>query len=250
MRLFGLIGYPLGHSFSKKYFTEKFISESITETYYELFPIENIEKFPDLILKKKNLLGLNVTIPYKEQIIQFLDDIDLSAKKIGAVNCVKIKKGKTSDKLIGYNTDVYGFEKSFLPFLQKHHTKALILGTGGASKAVEFVLKKLNIDYMYVSRTPKSKKIIGYNDLDKDVLSNYPIIINTSPLGMFPNVNSAPAIPFKFLNSKHLLYDLVYNPEETKFMALGRDYSATVSNGLSMLHEQAEKAWEIWNSQV
>ena len=246
MKIYGLIGYPLGHSFSKKYFTEKFAGEGISNAAYELFPIEEINLLPELIKNNEELIGLNVTIPYKEQVLPYIHEFDNTAESIQAVNCIKIIRNNKDILLRGYNTDAYGFETALKPLLENHHKKALIFGTGGASKAVEFVLRKLNIEYKYVSRTPR-QNIIGYRDIDKDVLHEYSILINTSPLGMHPNLDSAPDIPYEVLTDQHLLYDLVYNPEETKFMKLGMKNGAKAENGLKMLYGQAEKAWEIWN---
>lgn len=243
MKQYGLIGYPLSHSFSKGYFSEKFSKEKITDSNYEIYPIETIQYFEALCQSHPNFIGLNVTIPYKEQVIPFLDALDEEAKSIGAVNTIKFE----NDKKIGYNSDCYGFERSIKPFLQTHHKEALILGTGGASKAVEYVLKKLGIQFQYVSRA-KSERAISYNDLNEEIIQKSTIIINTSPVGMYPNVTAAPPIPYEFIGEKHLLYDLVYNPEETLFLKNGKTKGAQVKNGLEMLYLQAERSWEIWNS--
>jgi shikimate dehydrogenase len=243
MKQYGLIGYPLSHSFSKGYFSEKFSKEKITDSNYEIYPIETIQYFEALCQSHPNFIGLNVTIPYKEQVIPFLDALDEEAKSIGAVNTIKFENGKK----IGYNSDCYGFERSIKPFLQTHHKEALILGTGGASKAVEYVLKKLGIQFQYVSRA-KSERAISYNDLNEEIIQKSTIIINTSPVGMYPNVTAAPPIPYEFIGEKHLLYDLVYNPEETLFLKNGKTKGAQVKNGLEMLYLQAERSWEIWNS--
>jgi shikimate dehydrogenase len=245
MNLYGLIGYPLSHSFSKKYFTEKFIKEGISDSVYELFPLEKIEDLAILIKEKNNLIGLNVTIPYKEKVLPYLHELDESAAKIGAVNTIKFIRTNNLLKLKGYNTDAYGFEQSLKPLLKAHHTHALILGTGGAAKAVEYILKKNNIQYQYVSRTAKNN-ILSYNLLTKEILQQYSVIINTSPLGMHPNTAEYPAIPYEYITNNHLLYDLVYNPLATTFMKKGLEKGAIVKNGLDMLHFQAEKAWEIW----
>lgn len=239
MDLFGLIGYPLSHSFSKKYFTKKFEREKINASY-ELFPIEKIEEVKYIISQNPNLKGFNVTIPYKETIIPFLDEIDDAAKEIGAVNTVKIQ----NNRLIGYNTDIYGFEKSFLSFCNNIPKKALILGTGGSSKAVSFILKKYNFDIKFVSRSAGD---YTYNQLSEEILKEFKVIINTTPLGMFPKVENCPDIPYEFLMDEHYLFDLVYNPEETLFLKKGKDRGAKTKNGLDMLHFQAEKAWEVWN---
>lgn len=242
MKLYGLIGYPLSHSFSKGYFKEKFEREKITDAVYDVFPLERVELFRDLCEREENLAGLNVTIPYKEQIIPFLDELDEEAKAIGAVNTVKFTNGKK----IGYNSDSYGFEKSLQPLLKPHHTAALILGTGGASKAVEYVLQKLGISFQYVSRN-KSKSTITYQELDAVRVRHSTLIINCSPVGMHPHTDEAPAIPYSALTVKHLLYDLIYNPEETLFLRYGKMQGAQTKNGLEMLYLQAERSWEIWN---
>ncbi len=253
---FGLIGYPLLHSFSKKYFTEKFEKEGISDSQYELFPIEHINNFPQLLTDNPTLCGLNVTIPYKEKIIPFLNELDETAKAVGAVNCIKIisKKQTTTDNqqpfLIGYNTDVFGFKQSIKPFLESHHQRALILGTGGASKAVAYVLKEIGIDCYFVSRNKhhdSGANIFLYEEINEYVINAFNLIINTTPVGMYPNINEVPEIPFEFISDKHLLYDLVYNPTETIFLKQGKEKGAICINGLSMLYLQAEKAWEIWN---
>lgn len=242
MKQYGLIGYPLSHSFSKGYFREKFERENITDAAYDVFPLERVELFRDLCAREKNLAGLNVTIPYKEQIIPYLDELDEEAKSIGAVNTIKFSSGKK----IGYNSDGYGFEKSLQPLLKPHHTAALILGTGGASKAVEYVLRKLGISYQYVSRN-KSPHTITYEQLDDLTVQKSLLIINCSPVGMHPHTDEAPLIPYEALTDKHLLYDLIYNPEETRFLKQGRLQGAQTKNGLEMLYLQAERSWEIWN---
>ncbi|WP_207429330.1 shikimate dehydrogenase [Pedobacter sp. SYSU D00535] len=259
MKKFGLIGFPLGHSFSKKYFTEKFEREGLKDHSYELYPIEHLSAFEDLINSEPELCGLNVTIPHKIGVMFYLDKIDPAAKAIDAVNCIKIIKqhpvesfftGELSSmkvRLEGYNTDAHGFENSLKPLLKRHHTKALVLGSGGGARAVTYVLSKLDIDYKVVSRK-KARKQIRYEDLTKSIMEEYLLIINTTPLGMAPNVETYPAIPYEHLNSKHLLFDLVYNPAETEFLRRGKEQGATVKNGEEMLHLQAEKAWEIWKS--
>jgi shikimate dehydrogenase len=259
MKTYGLIGYPLGHSFSKKYFTEKFEKENIKDNIYNLYPIENIHLFPKLINDNSNLLGLNVTIPYKESIITFLDELDATAKGIGAVNCIKIlndeKKIKgviKNKKLIGYNTDAFGFRQSIKPFLEKQHEKALILGTGGASKAVAYVLREIGVNCFFVSRTKSetSKNQFIYNELNENIINTFKLIVNSSPVGTYPNIEEAPPIPYQYISSEHLLYDLVYNPEQTEFLKRGKEKGATTVNGLSMLQQQAEEAWRIWNSNI
>ena len=247
-KLFGLIGYPLSHSFSKKYFSHKFEQEGIHDCYYELFPLEDITLFPQLIKNFSNLKGLNVTIPYKQAVIPYLNHIDEGARTVGAVNTIKIDNGH----LTGYNTDVYGFEYSLRRFLSENNkkedfTEALILGTGGAAKAVVHVLNKMGISYQMVSRK-KTEHIFSYEMIDKSLMEKYCLIINTTPLGMSPNENSKPLLPYEHLSTKHLLYDLVYNPAETAFMKAGTLSGAATKNGLEMLHLQAEKAWSIWNN--
>lgn len=242
MKQLGLIGYPLSHSFSKKYFSDKFLDENIKGFHYDLFPLNDIQKLTRLLKEQPNLLGLNVTIPYKEQVIPFLDEISESAKAIGAVNTIRIENGK----LKGFNTDAYGFEESLKVFLKPHHKNALILGTGGAAKAIQYVLEKLDIGYKYVSRTPKAEQF-SYDELNEQIFNKYEIIVNTTPLGMFPKVEQCPAIPYEYLTNQHLLYDLVYNPKETLFLKKGKEKGASIKNGLEMLHLQAEKAWSIWS---
>ena len=243
MRTYGLIGYPLEHSFSKNYFTKKFENEGLTDASFELFPIENIDVFPDLLYNNSTLRGLAVTIPYKQQVIKYLDELDPVATEIDAVNCIEFKFGK----LIGHNTDAVGFEKSLHPILKPHHTKALVLGTGGASKSVMFVLKKLGIDFVNVSRHEVMGNIT-YGELNEEYIHDHNLIINCSPLGMYPNIDTYPSIPYEYLNANHLLYDLVYNPEKTLFLELGKDRGATVKNGYEMLILQGEENWKIWNS--
>lgn len=246
MKLFGLIGYPLSHSFSKKYFTQKFTEEAITDCLFELFPLSSIDLFPGLVAAKSDLKGLAVTIPWKQAVIPYLTELDDEAKRIGAVNCICVY-GST---LKGYNTDVIGFERSFLPLVQPHHTKALVLGTGGAAKAVQFVLEKTGMEYLTVSRNPAALKgMIAYNQLDKALLQEYTVIINCTPVGMTPDENSAPDIPYGHIGSKHLLYDLVYKPPVTLFLQHGLDQGAVVKNGYEMLIIQAEENWRLWNEQ-
>ena len=244
MKIYGLIGEKLGHSFSKKYFTEKFAAESI-DARYELFEIPDIFEFP-LLIKKHCFSGLNVTIPYKEKIIPFLDELDAVAEAVGAVNTIRFIHTKERVILKGYNTDVAGFTDSLNPLLLPHHTNALILGTGGASKAVRYALKSLNIDYRFVSRTPSGGNY-SYQQLTKEIIEKHPLIINCSPVGTFPNVAIAPEIPYQYLTFNHLLYDLIYNPAETLFCRLGAKQGATVKSGLEMLYGQANAAWDIWN---
>lgn len=243
--LFGLLGKNISYSFSKTYFSKKFMNLQLTNHKYVNFDIENIEDFLEIVSKyKKSLKGCNVTIPYKESIFNYLDEIDSTASEIGAVNTIKFS---SDGKLVGYNTDVVGFEKSLIPLLKTHHTKALILGTGGASKAVAYVLKKLDIDYFKVSRNPKDNLVLAYADISNQLLNEYSLIINCSPLGTYPNINEKPMIPYQFLTSKHLLYDLIYNPVETAFLIEGKKRGTQVKNGLEMLELQAEESWRIWN---
>jgi shikimate dehydrogenase len=245
MREYGLIGYPLSHSFSQKYFTEKFEREGISDAVFYAFPIPSIDDLPQLLEKHPLLIGFSITIPYKRSVIEYLDNIATAVKEMNACNCVKIKDGK----LNGYNTDIVGFEKSFIKHLKPHHTKALILGTGGASSAVEFVLKNLQIDYLFVSRKKDElKNMTGYADLNATTIDEYKIIINTTPLGTYPDIIDAPHIPYHLLTPQHYLFDLVYNPAKTKFLALGEQQGAAIQNGYEMLVLQSEENWRIWNS--
>lgn len=244
MQKYGLIGFPLSHSFSKGFFNEKFASERIDATYQN-FEIPSIAQFHAVIASNPDLNGLNVTIPYKEQIIPYLDELDETASEIGAVNVVKFFRTRQGLKLKGYNSDVIGFSRSIAEYILPHHTKALILGTGGASKAVAYSLKKMNIEYKFVTRTPLWGQL-AYEDVDERILQEYTVIINATPLGMYPKIDACPDIPYEFLTDRHLLYDLLYNPNETKFMKLGKEKGAVVLNGLEMLLLQAFAAWEIW----
>ncbi len=239
---FGLIGKNISYSFSQAYFTNKFKQLKLPAHRYDNFDLEDIEALPQVLKDYPELKGLNVTIPYKEAVIPFLTKLSKKAEKIGAVNTIKFQK---NGGLKGYNTDCYGFKKSIQPFLKKRHKKALILGTGGASKAIAFSLKELGIKYKYVSRSP-IKSNVSYNDLDKDVISQHQIIINCTPLGTFPKIDECPDIPYEYLTKNHLLYDLVYNPKRTLFLSNGEQQGAAITNGLKMLELQAEKAWDIW----
>ena len=241
-RIFGIVGYPLSHTFSPGYFKEKFETEGIEDASYQVFEKADLHLFLSEAQQHEDLIGFNVTIPYKEGIIPLLHSISDEASFIGAVNTVK----RVNGKLEGYNTDVFGFQKSLEPLLKQHHTDALILGTGGASKAVRYVLKQLGINYLFVSRS-KDRGQITYDQLNENFMKNYPLIINTTPLGMKPDVDTAPQLPYQFVSENHLFYDLVYNPSVTKFLRLGQQQGATIKNGLEMLHLQAEKSWEIWN---
>ncbi|MEX0883793.1 MAG: shikimate dehydrogenase [Cyclobacteriaceae bacterium] len=246
MKKFGLIGYPLTHSFSKKYFSDKFSREHQADCQYDLFEIPSIRELPALLAREPDLLGLNVTIPYKEQVIPFLDRLDPACKEIGAVNCIKIA-GK---ELVGYNTDYFGFRESLIKWLGKERPKALILGTGGASRAVAQALKSLNMDYLKITR--KNSLSIGgmitYADLKNQIhlIWDYPLIINTTPLGTYPEVDIAPEIPFEQIGPQNWVYDLVYNPKETLLMKLAGQRGCPAKNGMEMLHLQAEASWEIW----
>lgn len=242
MKQYGLIGRTLTHSFSKKYFEEKFEKEGLSDYSYDNFELQTIEGFPLLLQKNLALKGLNVTIPYKEGVLQFLTDKNVLVEEIGACNCIKIE----GEELIGYNTDVIGFHNSLEPQLKPHHKKALILGKGGASKATAYVLKQLGIDYNFVSRK-KGQNELGYEDLGEDVISNHQVIINTTPLGMFPNVDADPPVPYRFITPKHFLFDLIYNPVKTKFLEEGEKQGAQICNGYQMLIEQAEESWRIWS---
>ena len=243
--MYGLIGRKIGHSFSADYFNKKFERENINDTY-KLFPLETINEFPKLLKDNPDIKGLNVTIPYKIDVISFLDSLSDEAIEIGAVNVIKVVNDKGNIYLKGYNTDSIGFKESLIPLLHNGIKKALILGTGGASKAVEYVLKQLDISYTFVSRTPSDKEL-GYDDLTKDVINDNLLIINTTPLGMYPDIDNCPPIPYEYLTDKHICFDVIYNPEETEFMKRAKEKKATVKNGLEMLHKQAIAAWAIWN---
>ena len=238
MKTYGLIGFPLTHSFSKKYFTNKFKFENIDAKYINI-EIESLYCLKDLIIKKK-LSGLNVTIPYKSKVLDWLDFIDNTAKTIGAVNTIKI----VDDKLYGYNTDIIGFEKSIFPLLD-NRKDAIILGNGGASKAIQFILNKLKINFRIVSRNSS----FDYSDINENLINTVDIIINTTPLGTYPKINTAPNLPYSLLNSKHLLFDVVYNPKLSLFLKKGKDQGSIIKNGLEMLQIQADESWNIWNSE-
>jgi shikimate dehydrogenase len=261
IKQFGLIGFPLKVSFSKNYFSEKFERESLKNCSYELYPIADISEFPNFIKSHPGLRGLNVTIPHKKTVINYLDELDESASEVGAVNVIKFEK---NGKLIGFNSDVFGFEQSFLPLVKPHHRSALILGTGGSAMAVAYVLRKHNIPYQFVSRHPSTPlrgrsdlrplseaktpaKMQTYDDLHQNGFGDATIIINTTPLGMTPNIDTFPDLPYDKITPDFLYYDLVYTPEETLFLTKSKMQGATIKNGLEMLYLQAEKAWEIWN---
>jgi shikimate dehydrogenase len=244
MNLYGLIGYPLGHSFSKQYFTEKFEKEGIKDAVYETFPIPSIDEFPALLKAHSNLKGLSVTIPYKEQVLKFITEFSDEVKYIGATNSIKVD-GK---KLIAYNTDIVGFHQSFVKHLKPLNKKALILGTGGAAKAVQYVLQKLHIDFLLITRSNESRNgFINYNMIDEKIMKEYTIIINCSPAGMLPNEHTFPDIPYHLITPHHYLYDLVYKPAKTIFLQKGEEQGAVVQNGYEMLLIQAEESWKIWN---
>lgn len=248
MKTFGLIGHRLGYSFSKRFFSEKFEKEGLTEHEYLNFELDSIDEFPGVFEKYPGISGLNCTIPYKQQIMAYLDEIDAEAAEIGAVNTVKILRHGDSKKLVGYNTDVYGFENSLKPMLSEKHKKALILGTGGASKAVRYVFQKLGIEVVFAStKVQRGTSEIAYTDIDESLMKECLVIVNCTPLGTFPNTDACADIPYQFITADHVLYDLVYNPEETLFMKKGKAQGASVKNGLEMLHLQAIRAWEIWH---
>jgi shikimate dehydrogenase len=245
IRLFGLIGFPLSHSFSGKYFTEKFKQERLTDCRYELFPIKSIQELKQIIKHTPGIEGLNVTVPYKQAVLKYLTSTINIPEGVKACNCIKIENGN----LHGYNTDCVGFEKSFVPLLQPHHKKALVLGNGGSAEAVVFVLKKLGMEYALVSRAIHDESTFTYKDMNEKIIKKYTVIINTTPLGMFPDENSFPAIPYQFISKNHLLYDLVYNPAKTLFLQKGEERGAAIKNGEEMLILQAEESWNIWNAE-
>lgn len=261
MKQYGLIGYPLSHSFSKKYFTTKFEKENITDHVYELYELSNLSDFPELLRANPNLSGLNVTVPHKIGIVRYMDWISEEAKLVGAINCIRISaespvlaafSGEVGIKdhnfnLEGFNTDVYGFEHSLKPLLKPHHKKALLLGNGGAARAVKCVLDKLDIPYTLVTRRHDRNSIL-FSELTAGIMAEHTIIINTTPLGTSPNVHECPPIPYEYITERHLLYDLIYNPEQTLFLKQGHDAGAATKNGYEMLVLQAERSWEIWNS--
>ncbi len=242
MNRYGIVGYPLSHTFSPNFFKEKFATEKLKNYSYEKFPIANINQLPDLLKTQIGLKGLNVTIPYKQSVLPFLNEYDKVVEKIGSCNCIAIGDGV----LKGYNTDVIGFETSLLTALKPWHTKSLILGTGGAAAAVRYVLDKLKIDYLSASRNAKANHSIDYTEISSSIIDEYKLIINTTPLGMFPNIESYPDLPYNAITSEHFLFDLIYNPEETIFLRKGKTCKATIKNGLEMLIIQAEESWKIW----
>lgn len=242
---FGLLGKDISYSFSRKYFTEKFQELGLKDYKYSNFDIPEIEEFPFLLYHREDeFRGVNVTIPYKESVMRYLDDVDEDARNIGAVNTIKITD---DNKLVGYNTDFYGFQNAIQPLLKSNHKKALILGTGGASKAIAYAFDKMNIEYKFVSRKVSEGRFL-YSMLNEQIMEEYTVIVNSSPVGTHPNINESPNIPFQFITNKHLLFDLIYNPAETKFLSEGKKRGAIIKNGLEMLQLQAEKSWKIWNS--
>ena len=245
MPLYGLIGYPLGHSFSQAYFNKKFQTLGLAGSYYVNFPLVDIGELPVVVKANPGLAGLNVTMPHKEGVIRFLDEQDEVVRACGACNCIRFRDGK----LHGFNTDVIGFERSWESLLKPHHTHALVLGTGGSSKAVAYVLKQRGIVFSFVSRTARpDENIIGYESLTEALMRSHTLLINTTPLGMAPKVAEAPPIPYQHLSAAHYCYDLVYNPAETLFLRKSKEQGATIKNGHDMLELQAEAGWEIWNS--
>jgi shikimate dehydrogenase len=248
MRKFGLIGFPLGHSFSKLYFINKFISESIHDCSYDNYELEELKSLEDLILKNHEISGLNVTIPYKSEVLQYLDSADDEAIAVGAVNVLKITRNGGKPMVKGFNTDTFGFKKALVPHIDfQKVNKAIVLGTGGSAKAVSYVLKKLNIEITQVSRNPGGENCISYNDLTDEMLIENKLIVNTTPLGMFPHINAKPRLNYSCLTTNHILFDLVYNPSLTTFLQKGQEQGSKTIGGVQMLHFQAEKSWEIWN---
>jgi len=246
-KIFGLLGKNIEYSFSRGYFSKKFEKLNLQQYKYVNFDLQKIADFSSIIKKdSESIAGINVTIPYKQEVLQYLDLLDETAQEIGAVNTIKFQK---NGQLKGYNSDVVGFEKSLLPLLEKHHKNALILGTGGASKAVAFALKKNNIKFKFVSRNSQGLDLLSYQDITKEIIEKYSIIINSTPVGTTPNVDKSPNIPYQFITEKHLLYDLIYNPEVTQFLSKGRANGAIIKNGYEMLQLQAEESWRIWNEE-
>ncbi|MBO4906780.1 MAG: shikimate dehydrogenase [Bacteroidaceae bacterium] len=248
MKTFGLIGHPLGHSFSRQFFTEKFEREGIDAEYLN-FDLADIQQLQQVMDEHPHLCGFNVTIPYKQQVMPFLDELSDEAREIGAVNVVRVCRDSGEPKLKGFNSDIIGFMDSIRPLLQPHHRRALVLGTGGASKAICVGLLRLGLEWRYVSRTAREGHFT-YADITPELLNDYTVIVNCSPLGMSPRIDSFPELPYRVLTDRHLLYDLVYNPQETLFMRMGRRQGAAVKNGLEMLHLQAIASWNFWNETV
>ena len=247
MDKYGLIGYPLGHSFSRDFFNEKFRNEGIDAEYVN-FEIPDISRFPEILTENPDLRGLNVTIPYKEKIISYMDTLSEEARQIGAVNVVRVSERKGQTYLKGFNSDVIGFTRSIEPLLEPKHKKALILGTGGASKAIRYGLEQLGLEYRLVSHTPR-EGVWSYNQLTPETMQEYTVIVNCTPVGMYPHPDACPPLPYEAIGHDHLLYDLVYNPEETLFLRKGRGQGAITKNGLEMLLLQAYAGWEFWHSE-
>ena len=245
MDKYGIIGYPLGHSFSPGFFNEKFKNEGI-DAVYERYELSQIDLLPEIIASNPELCGLNVTIPYKQQIMQYLDELSEEAREIGAVNVVKVTHNGKNVHLKGFNSDVIGFSRSIEPLLEKHHKKALILGTGGAAQAIDYGLKQLGLETIKVSRYERPDTI-QYDKITPDVIKEYKVIINCTPIGMYPNTEECPKLPYEAMDSQHLLYDLIYNPDTTLFMKKGMERGAVVKNGLEMLLLQAYASWEFWH---
>jgi len=247
MKIYGLIGKTLQHSFSARYFSEKFKTDKISDSQYLNFELKNLAGELPQLKKNPNILGLNITIPYKTEIIPFLDELTDECQEVNACNCVKIDNGKW----IGHNTDIAGFEKSFIPLLKPTHKKALVLGTGGASKAVVFVLEKLSIDFLKVSRKKEeSSSIISYHEINEAMMKEFQIVINTTPVGTSPNVDECPELPYQFITNHHYFFDLVYNPPKTLFLSRAEKHGASIENGDKMLAIQAEESWKIWTEKV
>lgn len=242
---YGLIGYPLGHSFSRQYHNERFVRDGVDAVYCN-YELTEISQLPELIAHEKSLRGLNVTTPYKQAVIPYLDTLDDTARRIGAVNVIRIERSSNVVRTMGFNSDYTGFRNSLTPLLQSHHKKAIVLGSGGASKAVCAALCDMNIAVTLVSRTEGNNRL-QYEQLDADIMATHTIVVNTTPLGMHPHTDKYPPIPYPYITPRHLCYDLVYNPSYTMFMQLCAEQGATVCNGLKMLHEQADAAWDIWN---
>jgi len=246
MRKFGLIGYPLGHSFSKKYFSEKFVNENINDCQYENYPLTSIDLLDELISNNSDLFGLNVTIPYKSAVIKYLDFIDEQARSIGAVNVLKFRRSGEKLETKGFNTDIDGFRNSIFPYLEERVKNALVLGTGGGAKAVCYVLKESGIKITSVDII-KIEGVLDYSEITSNILNDNQLIVNTTPLGMFPDIQGKPNLDYNCLTKDHILFDLVYNPELTSFLKEGKERGCTAISGIKMLYGQAEKAWEIWN---
>ncbi|PRD46885.1 shikimate dehydrogenase family protein [Sphingobacterium haloxyli] len=248
MKKLGLIGYPLGHSFSKKFYLEKFERENIKDIDYDLYAVEDISTFPSLYERDLTFYGFNVTIPHKRNVMRFLNEFSPEAAEINAVNCIQVRWQGGKPYLKGFNTDAFGFEQSLRPLLKPQHTTALVFGNGGAAQSVFYVLQQLGISFKTVSRS-KNNGDLTYTDLTKDIVASHKLLINCSPVGTYPNVADAPDIPYEGISPAHLLYDLIYNPEETAFLTRGKERGAAIKNGYEMLLLQAEKNWEIWNQE-